>query len=95
MSKRNDILLASSKNLLQTPQGECHPLAVTGKLALATWLVSSNSWQQREYQKGLLNFSQMQGEKRLSLITDWPETNGLVGVINRKLIHFDALWIVY
>ena len=70
MSIRNPLPLPSSKILLQNFQGEYHPLVVTGKLTLAGWLVFSNSWQQREYQEGLLKFSQMQGEKGLSLITN-------------------------
>ena len=66
-------------------------MVLTGKLVLDARLVSSNNWQQREYQEGLPNLSQMQGEKGISLITNQPVISGLSGVTNRKLIQCDDL----
>lgn len=60
-------------------------MVVTGKLALAAWLVSSNIWQQKEYQEGFPKLSQKQGEKGLNLITNCSGISGIAGIIGKKL----------
>ena len=64
---------------------------VENSLTLAVWLISGKPSCVKEFEKTLLTLLQIPDEKAHSLIMSQPEENGLVGVLNKKLILFKHL----
>ena len=60
-------------------------------MTLAIWLVSGKPFCVKEFQKTLLELSQIPDEKADSLTMSQPRVNGLAGVLNEKLILFRHL----
>lgn len=81
MCVQNPILLPSNQDLLRNPKGELHPLGRNQKLQLAAWVVSGNTWLQKEYRKRLLSSSQTQEEQVHYQIMSRPGANGFAGVV--------------
>ena len=91
IKSQHPVLLPWEKSLLLDPTGTSHPLIERRELRLAVWMVSGQPWQRRAYQAKLPNLSAIPVEQGRSLIKNRPGESGLAGVINGKLIHFDAL----
>ena len=75
MAIRRPILIPVSGDLLINHRGDSHPLIVQGSLSLATWLVSGNLSQQKEFQKQHPGSFLHLGERTLSGLTR-PAGNG-------------------
>ena len=88
---REPVLLLQGKETLISPKNIIHLLMVENSLTLAAWLVSGKPLCVKGFQKTLLILSQIPDEKTLSLIVSHPRQNGLVGVLNEKLILFRHL----
>ena len=91
LSMKNPLLLPQHSNLLRNPQGETHNLLQNQTMRLIAWIITSNIWLRKEFQKGLQTFSFHQEERVLTQIIVRPGISRLAGAINRKLIHFDVL----
>ena len=91
MSIEHPVLIPNKRGLLKNPQGEHHPLILNASLTLGAWLVSGRDWYQKEYQKGLLNSSQMPDQRGQNPVTSWPGRNLIAGVVRGKLIPFTHL----
>ncbi|XP_070554658.1 uncharacterized protein [Ptychodera flava] len=88
------ILLPTFKGLLISPLQQVHPLLETGSLQLAAWRVSGNHLLQMEFQKKLPNLCHTHGVTEHQALITPPGENGVVGVVNNKLIHFRPLWAI-
>ena len=88
---REPVLLPQRQKNLKSPKNIVHPLMLENSLTLAAWLVSGKPSCVKEFQKTLLTLSQIPDEKAHSLIMSQPEENGLLGVLNEKLILFRHL----
>ena len=84
-------LLPMSPGVLKNPKGEDHPLVINKSLALVAWKVTGKPWLSQAFQNGLPILSLTQRDKVHQLITTRPGKNGVVGVIGKKLIHFDTV----
>ena len=81
MSIEHPVLIPNKRGLLKNPQGEHHPLILNASLTLGAWLVSGRDWYQKEYQKGLLNSSQILDQRGQNPVTNRPGRNLIAGVV--------------
>ena len=91
MSVKDPILLPQHKNLLMDPQNQIHPLVKEKTLRLVAWHLSGNPFLPKDYQRGLQTLSEIAEDKAHCLLTNRPGESGLAGVVNKRLILFDAL----
>ena len=78
-------------NLLRDLLSKEHPLGDGNTMKLVVQKVSGESYLCQEFQRQLPNVSQELEESLLQQVTNWPWGNGLVGVLDRKLIHFTTI----
>ena len=88
---RKSFLLPSHVDLLKDPMHKPHTLLLNQSLRLVAWRISGNISFQREFQRGLQSLPLEVEEIALSQLTNRPGESGLAGVVNRKLIPFNAL----
>ena len=78
-------LLPKHQTIFLNPEGKIHRLVQNSTLRLVAWLVSGKTYFQREYQKGLLNLSQIPECKVLNQITNRSGKSGKADPISNKL----------
>ena len=80
-------ILPKSDNLLLNSQSEPHPLVIQGHLTLATWPISGNPCQIKNFRKGLPLYvpPEEMGQKNHTI---QPGDDGFTGVVQGKSIHF-------
>ena len=91
MLKEKPLLLPHHTHLTLNQQDQIHPLITKKTLRLAVWTVSGKGCLQQEFQRGLPNLFQVQGDKVNYQITIRPGQSRLVGVVKEKLTHFDVI----
>ena len=82
---------AQNRSLVKPREGTRHPLLQNTPLKLAAWLVSGNAWRQKEFQRGLLTLSPHVEKQEQEIITTQPSRNLVAGVVQNRLIPFNAV----
>ena len=87
------ILLPPCRDILTSPTRETHPLAEQRQFRLAAWKFSGREILNKEFCNKLPSYWQNSlGEKAHHVLTTAAGDNGVVGVVENKLIHFVPLW---
>ena len=89
MSVKNSLLLPALKDLLKDPAGKLNPLVMQNSMRLVAGTISSRTYMQKEYKKGLLTLSQTIGEHLQSSITSQLGRSGVAGVLNGGYLSLD------
>jgi len=90
MSVTDPLLIPPSQGLLRLPpQGTDHPLA--GTLSLIAWIVSGNITESINYRRDLQTSLSLHGEQELAVNTRLLGLDGVVGVVEGKLIPLRRL----
>ena len=82
MSVTNPLLLPTSKNLLEGPKGEAHPLLLNKTLQLMAWRVSWDGREQDNFQKQCPLLSLELEQNQLEKVTARAGRSSAVGVVN-------------
>ena len=85
------ILLPPTQDIVTNPEGLTHPMAMKGHLPLAAWPVSGDPTAQKDFRIELSASSGSHGEGQLSQCIPVPGDNGIAGVLDGALIHFQPL----
>ena len=85
------ILIPTSTTLLLDPAENPHPLVLNETLILVAWQVTGRDYLSKDFLIRQPNLLPSQEDRVLWEITNRPGRSGLAGVIQGKLIHFDAL----
>ena len=85
------ILLPPTQDIVTNPEGLTHPMAMKGHLPLAAWPVSGDPTAQKDFRIELSASSGSHGEGQLSQRIPVPGDNGIAGVLDGALIHFQPL----
>ena len=88
MSCNYPLILPTQKDLLTDNSQNCHPLLEAGKLTLAAWTVSGDSYRLREFQQKLLQSSLNSRDLQPKNLITVPGGNGLSGIVNGIPIPF-------
>jgi hypothetical protein len=85
------VLLPGSEELLAGPEGEPHPLTLNGTLKLGAFLVSGNLLKTKAFQNELplCSWDLRENRQLASIVTSG--TDGVLGVVNGRLIPLLAL----
>ena len=82
-------------NLLLNEQKEIHLLVANKMLMLVAWKVSGNPLLIQDYQSRLPVLPLVLEDEVQTEITTRPGENGLAGVLEKKLIRFSVLQILF
>ena len=90
LSTVGPLLLTRNTSLINL-EGEVHTLITNRTLRLAVSTISGKDYLIRDFQKQLPNLLQVQDKKVQSQILIRPGECGLAGVINNRLMYFNAM----
>ena len=79
------------RSIVSNPENTRHPLLRNKTLKLAAWLVSGNVWKHNEFPQGLQTLSPLAKKKEQEIITTQSSRNLVAGVVQNKLIPFNAV----
>ena len=84
------LLLPKHVEVLENPEGEVHPLLANETLQLSAWAISGQRDLITGFREGLDTYWPTQGNLVPDVVTTQPGRNLVAGVVEGKLIHFNA-----